>query len=206
MAWVRPKHPKPKVEVDPTETLRPVLEYFSCSSRTSVPSASISKALSRMPPKKPLLLPQDGGFEPRPRKRQHEGTERSRSPDQQHLQREEPHRRAESRHQSAEHHDHHDHHHPRADRDTVDNDDDDDDDDDGADHYERASLRTASHWTRETSPPPPRRPPPLSSYRSSARPGAHLRLRPSRHHMAADIYASRRPASRWASATTPLEM
>lgn len=197
MAWVRPKHPKPKPDVDPTETLRPVLEYFSCSSRTNnAPSNPISKAaLSRMPPppkKSLLLLPQDAFEPPRPRKRQHdEETERSRSPDQ-HRRREEQHHRAESHHRAE-------HHHPRADHDTV------EDDDDGVDYYERASQRSTSNYTREVSPPPPRSPP-LSSYRSSARPGAHLRLRPSRHHIAADIYASRRPVSRWASATTPLEM
>ena len=41
MAWVRPKHPKRKpkqIEIDPTETLRGALTYFSCTPNRSVSS------------------------------------------------------------------------------------------------------------------------------------------------------------------------
>ena len=188
MAWVRPKHPKRKEPVDPTESLRPILEYFSCS-RPNAPNSN-SRELVRIP-KKPLLL--HDTYESRPQKHHYEESEHHQRPDHHH-------QRPASQ-PSAEHHPGGDHH-------TV--------DDDRADYYERSSQRssqrtsqrrsqrTTSHYTREISPPPP--PPPLSSYRSTARPGAHLRLMPSRHHIAADTYTSRRPTSRWASATTPLDM
>lgn len=182
MAWVRPKHPKRKEPVDPTESLRPVLEYFSCSR----PSASNSnnKELSRIPKK--LLLLHDS-YEPTPQKHHYEESEHRQRPDHHHQRPAPP--------PSAEHHPRVEHH-QRADHHAI--------DDDRADYYERRSQRTASHYTREISPPPP----PLSSYRPNARPGAHLRLTPSRHHIAADTYTytPRRPASRWSSATTPLEI
>ena len=187
MAWVRPKH-KPKVEVDPTEALRPVLEYFSCS-RPSAPTSN-NKVLARIP-KKPLLLLES--YEPRPQKRQHEEPEHHERPDQHlHQQRAEHHSRA-ARQPRAEHHHRAE---PRltADQHSFDY--------DRTDYHERASQRTTSRYTREISPPPPT----LPSYRSSARSGSYLRPGPSRRHLASDVSTSRRPASRWASATTALEL
>lgn len=188
MAWVRPKHPKRKqVDVDPTEALRPVLEYFSCSR----PSASNSnnKQLMRVP-KKPLVL--DDSYERRLQKRHYEEPEHHQRPEHHHQRPDHHHQRAEH-HQRTEHH-RRLNHHQEADHYAV--------DDDRADYDGRASQRTTSRYTRDVSPPPPL----LPSYRSNARPGAHLRLMPSRHHVVADAYTSRRPASRWSSATTPLEM
>ena len=197
MAWVRPKHPKRKVEVDPTEALRPVLEYFSCSRPNA--SNSNNKELIRFA-KKPLLL--RDSHEARPQKHHYEELE--------HLQGLEHHARSEH-HPRSDHHPssvHHPRpeqhqqaeHHPRADHHVEDF--------DRGGYQERASQRSTSHYTREYSPPPP--PPPrqvpLPSYRSNGRPGAHLRLMPSRAHIATDTYTPRRLASRWASATTPLEI
>lgn len=178
MAWVRPKHPKRKVELDPTESLRPVLEYFSCSRPSA--SNSTNKELLRTP-KKPLLL--HDSYEPRPQRDPYEEPEHHPRPDH--------------RHQRAEHHPRAEHR-QRADHHTLDY--------DRADYHERSNQRSTSHYTRETSPLPPPPPPPLTSYNLKVRPGAHLRPMPSRRHVAADTYTSRRPASRWASATTPLEM
>ncbi|CAF9941683.1 hypothetical protein IMSHALPRED_002845 [Imshaugia aleurites] len=176
MAWVRPKHPKRKVEVDPTESLRPVLEFFSCTR----PSASNSnnRQLARIP-KKPLLLLDS--YEPRPLKHNSEELDHHRGQDDHH--------QKEDHHPPPEHHQRPDHHSVDYDR---------------ASYHERPSQRSTSHYTRETSPPPP--PPPLPSYKFKARPGAHLRLMPSRHHLAAENYSSRMSTSRWASATTPLEI
>lgn len=181
MAWVRPKHPKRKEkDIDPTEALRPILEYFSCS-RPSASNANNKELVIFQ--KKPLLL--HDANERRPQKRHYEELEH--------------HQRPRYHHDGAEHHQITEHHrrlghHQEADHHAV--------DDDRADYFERASQRMASRYTREISPPPP----PLPSYRSNARPGAHLRLMPSRHHVAAETYIPRRPASRWSSATTPLEM
>lgn len=195
MAWVRPKHPKRKVEVDPTEALRPVLEYFSCSRPNA--SNSNNKELVRIP-KKPLLL--HDSFEPRPQKNHYEEFEQHQEPDHHH-QIPEYHPRSEHHPRSAHHPrpEHHQRveHHPRTNHHAEDY--------DRGGYHERASQRSTSHYTREYSPPPPRQPP-LQSYRSNARPGAHLRLMPSRTHITTDTYTSRRPASRWTSATTPLEM
>ena len=182
MAWVRPKHPKPKVEVDPTDSLRPLLEYLSC--KPSAPNPN-NKQLVRIP-KKQLQL--HDSYEARPSEHHHEEELEHRQHPHHHHQRPEHHPRSEQHHRME--------HHPRADQHAVDY--------DRASYHERASQRSASHYTREPSPPPP--PPPPSSYRSNARPGAHLRLMPSRHNLAADTYIPRRPASRWASATTPLEI
>lgn len=84
MAWVRPKHPKTKVEVDPTESLLPVLEYFSY--RPSVPNPN-GKELKRIP-RKPLL--RYDSYRPKPQKRHYKEPELHEKPD--------------SRHQRAEHH------------------------------------------------------------------------------------------------------
>ena len=185
MAWVRPKHPKRKAPVDPTESLRPVLEYFSC--RPTPPSTN-SKELARIP-KKQLLL--HDSYRPRPQRHQEEVPEHYHRPDRH------PPSAPSEYHPRAEHHEriHHHHHHERADHHTFNQ--------SSASYHDRASQRSTSHYTREPSPPPP---PPLPSYRSNARPGAHLRLMPSRHRPAADTYIPRRPASSWASATTPLDM
>ena len=200
MAWVRPKHPKRKVEVDPVDALRPVLEYFSCTRPTG--SNSNNKQVLRIP-KKPLLLLDSS--DSRPSKRQHEELEYHHTPEN-HRQRSQYHPQSEHR-QSSQYHPQSEHRpqterHLRAEPHTV--------------YYDRLdsrgerSQRSTSHYTRDTrytrdiSPPPP--PPPLTSYNLKARPGAHLRLTPSRHRTAADTYSSRRPASSWASATTPLDM
>ena len=180
MAWVRPKHPPKRVEVDPTESLRPLLEYFSCR-----PSASNTnnKQLVKIP--KPQLLLHDS-YNPRPRKHHDKGSEYH-------------HQRPDHDYQSTDHRSRAEHHqriddHQEADHPTSEH--------SRASYHERTSQRSTSHYTREPSPPPP----PLPSYRSNARPGAHLRLTPSRHRVAADTYIPRRPASSWASATTPLQM
>ena len=185
MAWVRPKHPPKRVEVDPAESLRPLLEYFSCR-----PSASNTnnKQLIRMP--KPQLLLHDS-YSPRPQKKHHDK-------ESEHHQRPDHHHRG-TDHQSTDHRSRAEHHqriddYQEADHHTSDH--------SRASYHERASQRSISHYAREPSPPPP----PLPSYRPNARPGAHLRLMPSRQRVAADTYIPRRPASRWASATTPLQM
>ena len=182
MAWVRPKHPKRKVEVDPTDALRPVLEYFSCSRPTG--SNSNNKEVSRTP-KKPLLLLDS--YDSRPPKRQYEELEYHQTPDHYH-QRSQYHPQSEHRPNTE--------HYLRAEPHTVDY--------DRLDSRGGRSQRSTSRYTRDISPPPP--PPPLTSYNLKARPGAHLRLMPSRHRTAADTYSSRRPPSSWASATTPLDM
>lgn len=188
MAWVRPKHPKRKEkDIDPTEAIRPILEYFSCS-RPSSSNASNKELVVFQ--KKPLLLHDTN--DRRPQKRHYEEPEHHQRPDHHH-------QRLGYHQERAEHHQITEHHrrlrnHQEADHHTA--------DDDRADYLERASQRMASHYTGEVSPPPLS----LPSYRSNARPGAHLRLMPSRQHIAADTYNPRRPASRWTSATTPLEM
>ena len=188
MAWVRPKHPKRKVEVDPVDALRPVLEYFSCTRPTG--SSPNNKQVSRIP-KKPLLLLDS--YDSRPPKQQDEELEYHQTPDH-HRQRSQYHPQSEHRPQTERH--------LRAEPHTVVY--------DRLDSRGERSQRSTSHYTRDTrytrdiSPPPP--PPPLTSYNLKARPGAHLRLMPSRHRTAADTYSSRRPASSWASATTPLDM
>ena len=188
MAWVRPKHPKRKVEVDPADALRPVLEYFSCT--RPIGSNSNNKQASKIP-KKPLLLLDY--YEPRPPKRQHEESEYQLTPDRHH-QRSQYHPQSEHRPPTERHF--------RAEPHTVIY--------DRLDSRGERSQRSTSHYTRDTrytrdiSPPPA--PPPLTSYNLKARPGARLRPVSSRHRNAADTYASRRPASSWASATTPLDM
>ena len=188
MAWVRPLHPKRKVEVDPADALRPVLEYFSCTRPTG--SNSNNKQASK-PPKKPLLLLES--YDPRPPKRQHEEPEYHQTPDHHH-QRSQYHPQSEHRPQTERH--------LRAEPHTVVY--------DRLDSRGERSQRSVSHYTsgtcytRDISPPPP--PLPLTSYNLKARPGARPRPTPSRHRTAADTYSSRRPASSWASATTPLDM
>ena len=191
MAWVRPKYPKRKVEVDPADALRPMLEYFSCTRPTG--SNSNNKQVSRTP-KKPLLLLDS--YDSRPPKRQYEELEYHQTPNppDQHHQRSQYYPQSEHRPQTERH--------LRAEPHTVIY--------DRLDSRGERSQRSVSHYTRDTrytrdiSPPPP--PPPLTSYNLRARPGAHLRLTPSRHRTAADTYSSRRPASTWESATTPLDM
>ena len=187
MAWVRPKHPK-RVEVDATEALRPLLEYFSC--RPGANTNNNNKELIKLPKKKQLLL--HDSWHPRPQTHHEEEIEQHQTPVHHH-QSVDHHSRAEH-HQGIDHHRRVDHH-QRVDHHAL--------DDGRASYHERASQRSTSHYTREPSPPPPL---PLPSYRSNARPGAHLRLTPSRHRVASDTYIPRRPASRWASAATPLEM
>ena len=188
MAWVRPKYPKRKVEVDPADALRPVLEYFSCTRPSG--SNSHNKEVSKTP-KKPLLLLDS--YASRPPTRQYEEVEYHQPPDHHH-QRSQYHLQSEHRPNTE--------HHLRAEPHTVVY--------DRLDSRGDRSQRSVSHYTRDTrytrdiSPPPP--PPPLTSYNLKARPGAHLRLTPSRHRTAADTYSSRRSVSSWASATTPLEM
>lgn len=42
-AWVRDKHPKPKVKVDPVESLLPALRFFSCQPNAPKPSSTRRK-------------------------------------------------------------------------------------------------------------------------------------------------------------------
>ena len=193
MAWVRPKYPKRKVEVDPTEALRPVLEYFSCTRPTG--SNSNNKQVPRIP-KKPLLLLDS--YDARPPKRQYEERQIE---DLEYHQTPDHHHQKSQYHPQSEHRPHTERH-LRAEPHTVVY--------DRLDSHGERSQRSVSHYTsgtcytRDISPLPP--PTPLTSYNLKARPGAHHRPTPSRHRNAADTYSSRRPASSWASATTPLDL
>ncbi|KAI4181608.1 MAG: hypothetical protein L6R41_006519 [Letrouitia leprolyta] len=56
MAWVRPKHPKPKPKADPVETLVPMLSYFSNRRIASRPSSPTKQVVTTTPISKDPIL------------------------------------------------------------------------------------------------------------------------------------------------------
>lgn len=55
MAWVRPKHPKRKEPVDPTDSLVPILQFFSGRPQRSTPKTVFRPRLLESPPPPPDL-------------------------------------------------------------------------------------------------------------------------------------------------------
>ena len=179
MAWVRPKHPKKEpVNVDPTEALVPLLQFFSGRRCSSPPKRKPKKASPVF--QDPILrdLQQAQHFQPeRPAKRP---TNRMANP-----------------------HSHRDH--PR--QESV--------YDDLEEHHERMRPQTVVYYEREPSPPPPpprpvMRPNPRDELSAMLRSRALARDR-QRLRQATSVYHDReepfrKVSSRWASATTPLDM
>ncbi|KAL8747992.1 MAG: hypothetical protein Q9190_000204 [Brigantiaea leucoxantha] len=183
MAWVRPRHPKKKEPVDPTESLVPILSFFSGQRHISQPS----------PPKiiqKPLQDPILQNLR-QAQIANNKNTVESRS------------RKTASRKPRTE---------PRQDEES----------DEGWDDCdEESAQRTVSrhHAKILSSPPPPPQPAPPAA-RPRPRPRPVVYEHPVPMPVARDRYvpyavpvplfpkveASRALSSRWASATTPLNL
>lgn len=181
MAWTRPKHPKRKEPVDPVESMTPLLSFFSGRRYASQPNPKprqTSSPVPRDPILRDLQQAQAMQHEEKPAtSHSHTASNHPPTSQQQHY---------------AE---------PEYDQE---------------DHFERSTRRTVSQYVREPSPPPP--PPRLPVVRPKPRVASYERRKPEpviadRHiprHMPALHYVnavpSRATSSRWASATTPLNL
>ena len=192
MAWVRPKHPRPKKpKPDPVFTLLPMLSYISGSSRPP-PPVSPTKAKPQRTSSTPLSRD--------PILRSFQQTQAVHEEEPESVI-EEP--RPKHQHQHHSQPKHHAPSHPSY----------------REEHHEVAShrSRTSKQSHRDPSPPPPP-PPPLASTRSRPRVPSYERHQPvevvrERYVPRLVDYpsyqarmASRATSARWASATAPLDI
>lgn len=185
MAWVRPKHPKPKPKADPVETLVPMLSYFSNRRITPRPSSPTKQIVTATPLSRDPIL------------RSLQQAQQLHA--QEHVSDEEEDiaEEVESDHQSRKPSSYH----PKIER--------------RQERHTRSIQPSVTHRQREPSPPPPppprieRQKPRVSSY-ERYRPAEKQQERYVPRHVLYPTYGERvvprAISARWASATTPLDL